>query len=143
MSWGNKLVMAFVAFTALIGTLVYKAVHTRYDLVTAKYYEDELKYEDHITAVKNTAKLGDVEVTQDATTVTIALPKEMNGYAVEGNAWFYYKTNAVNDRLQAFTTNTGTISFAKKALPQGKNVLLKLNWKTGTENYYAEKTINL
>lgn len=32
MNWGNKLVLVFVAFIALIGTLVYKAIHTQYDL---------------------------------------------------------------------------------------------------------------
>lgn len=142
MNWGNKLVLVFVAFIALIGTLVYKAIHTQYDLVSEAYYQDELKYEDHITAVKNATKLSDITVELDAANVIVTLPKEMTGYKVDGNAWFYYKTNAANDRKQLFSTSDGTASFAKEGLPKG-NVLLKLNWKSGNDEYYVEKTINL
>ncbi|CAN5549690.1 hypothetical protein BH10BAC2_BH10BAC2_40420 [soil metagenome] len=142
MNWGNKLVIVFVAFTVLIGTLVYKAINAQYDLVSEEYYQDELKYEDHITAVKNTTKLSSVTIQQNAGSIIVTLPKEMNGYKVDGNAWFYYKTNAANDRKQVFSTSDGTTSFTKQGLPKG-NVLLKLNWKSGNEDYYVEKIISL
>lgn len=142
MNWGNKLVIVFVAFTVLIGTLVYKAINAQYDLVSEEYYQDELEYEDHITAVKNATKLSDVTVLQSATSIIVTLPKEMNGYKIDGNAWFYYKTNAAKDRRQVFSTSDGITSFAKQGLPKG-NVLLKLNWTSGNENYYVEKIINL
>jgi len=142
MSWGNKLVIVFVAFAALIGTLVYKAVNTQFDLVTPAYYQDELQYEDHITAVKNASKLGDVNIVQDAGNIIVTLPKEMNGYKVNGKAWFYYNTGAAKDRQETFYTSDGITSFTKQGLQKG-NVLLKLTWKSGNDEYYVEKTINL
>lgn len=142
MNWGNKLVIVFVAFTVLIGTLVYKAIHTQYDLVSEEYYQDELKYEDHIAAAKNATKLGDITVQQDAGNIIVTLPKEMSGSKVDGNVWFYYKTNAANDKRQEFSTTDGVASFTKQGLSKG-NVLLKLNWKSGNEDYYAEKIIIL
>ena len=142
MNWGNKLVIVFVAFAALIGTLVYKAVNTKFDLVSPAYYQDELKYEDHITAVKNAGKLSDVRIVQDAANIIVTLPKEMDGYKVDGKAWFYYSTGAAKDRQETFSTSDATATFARKGLPKG-NVLLKLSWKSGKDEYYMEKTISL
>lgn len=142
MSWGNKLVLVFIAFTTLIGTLVYKAVHTDFDLVTPEYYQEELKYEDHIDAMQNAARLSEVTIRQDAVNVVVTLPKEMEGYKVDGKAWFYYNASAEKDRQISFSTLNGTASFSKEDLAKG-NVLLKLSWNSGTENYYVEKMISL
>lgn len=142
MSWGNRLLIVFIAFAGMIFYLVYRCINTQVDLVTPKYYEEELKYEDHIDAVNNTAKIGDVNVQQNVSDVTVTLPKEMQGLKVTGEAWFYNKTNANNDKHVTFETNNCVTAFEKDKLPKG-NFLLKLSWKTGSENYYIEKSITL
>ena len=40
MNWGNKLMLVFIVFALLIGTLVYKSINTKYDLVSKDYYKD-------------------------------------------------------------------------------------------------------
>jgi hypothetical protein len=142
MSWGNKLLIAFIAFAALICTLVYKAVNTPTDLVSEQYYDDELKYEDRIQAINNAAGISDVQVQQDASTITVTLPREMDGRALKGQAYFYCKTRASKDKYLSLATNTRTTVFPRKELPKGSFVL-KLSWKSGKENFYTERSIIL
>lgn len=142
MSWGNKILVVFICFAGLIFFLVYKSINTHFDLVTPKYYEEELKYEDHIDAVNNASKIGDVQLDQSETTVTLTLPKEMQGIKANGQAWFYSNTDASKDKYISFATENCVTVFEKTALPKG-HFLLKLSWKAGNENYYVEKNISL
>ena len=96
MNWGNKLVLVFIVFAALIFTLVYKAVNTKFDLVSKDYYKDELRYQEKIDGIHKANTLSSVAITQNNSTVTLALPKEMNGEIVAGEAWFYCKNLFLN-----------------------------------------------
>lgn len=143
MSWGNKLVVVFVLFALLIGTLVYKAMHTKYELVSKDYYTEELRYQDKIDGKNNAAKIGSVSVTQDAETVQIDLPAEMKGRKIAGEAWFYCKTDAQKDRKIALETDAdGRQIILKKQLAKGV-FELKLNWQAGDEKYYTEQNITV
>ncbi|OZA73450.1 MAG: endopeptidase La [Thiotrichales bacterium 39-47-5] len=102
MNWGNKLIIVFILFACIIGTMVYKAINTKVELVSKDYYKDELRYQDRIDGRNNAEKIGKVAVTQDAESVAIALPAEMKGIAVTGEAWFYCQTDDVKDRIVEF-----------------------------------------
>ena len=41
MSWGNKLLVAFIVFAAGMFYLVYRSVNTNYELVEKDYYKSE------------------------------------------------------------------------------------------------------
>ncbi|NNV53895.1 FixH family protein [Limnovirga soli] len=142
MSWGNKLLVVFILFAVLMGTLVYKAVTTETDLVSETYYQDELKYQDRIDAGQNAAKLSAVQVQQQNGTVTITLPSEMQGNKIDGQAYFYSQSNPRNDRHLNLSTDSLTTAFTKDQLPTGL-LTIKLSWKSGSENYYVEKMVNL
>ncbi|OYZ47929.1 MAG: hypothetical protein B7Y19_07425, partial [Sphingobacteriales bacterium 24-40-4] len=60
MNWGNKLVVVFVAFALFMGYMVYRALSTKYDLVSKDYYKDELRYQERIDGVKNAVALDSV-----------------------------------------------------------------------------------
>jgi hypothetical protein len=141
MNWGNKLVLVFVVFGLFIGYLVYRAVTTKYDLVSKDYYKDELRYQDKIDRIKNAAKISEVIVEQDADAVIIQLPKEQKGFAVSGDVFFYCITDDRNDyhtALQVDSTNKQI--FLKKSL-QKAAYDIKINWQIGKELYYFEKKI--
>ena len=143
MSWGNKLVVVFILFAILIGTLVYKAVNTKYELVSKDYYKDELRYQDKIDGKNNASKLSNVSVTQDADAVLIDLPSEMKGKKIDGEAWFYCKTDAQKDRKIALQVDTsGRQLILKSQLAKGA-FELKLNWQSGGEKYYTEQNITV
>lgn len=141
MNWGNKLITVFIAFAALILTLVYMAANTRFDLVTKDYYKEELRYQDKIDAMINASRLSRVAVEQDAYALTIALPKEMNGKKISGEAWFYCKTDAANDRKIILNVDDSSRQLIMKNLLVKGPYQLKLNWQSQAGNYYKEMEI--
>lgn len=141
MSWGNKLLLVFVGFAALIGTLVYKAVNTKFDLVSDDYYKDELKYQETIDGINNANKLSAITVSENAASVVIQLPNEMKGAKVEGEAWFYCKTNAALDKKIALHVNADAQQVIEKSSLAKAIYTLKLSWKAGAEQYYSEQQV--
>ena len=75
MNWGYKLMFVFIVFAGLMGTLVYKSMNTKYELVTKDYYKDELKYQDRIDAKNESSKLSDISILQDKDSIVINFPK--------------------------------------------------------------------
>lgn len=143
MNWGNRLVVVFILFALLIGVLVYKAMNTKYELVSKDYYKDELRYQDRIDGRNNAARISSVSVSQDAEAVLISLPSEMKRKKVEGEAWFYCKTDALKDRKITLLVDTsGRQVILKKKLAKGAYEL-KLNWQSGEEKYYTEQNITV
>lgn len=131
----------FILFAVLMSVLVYKSVNTRYDLVSKDYYKDELRYQDKIDGMANAAKVSDVTVSQDSNNVIVDFPKELNGYKTEGEAWFYCATDDVKDKKIALQVDAnGRQTFPKNQLSK-TNYLLKLSWKIGNSNYFAEKSV--
>lgn len=141
MSWGNKLVVVFVIFIAMIGTLVYKSVMIKNDLVTSDYYSQELKYQDKINGSNNANAISQVSIVQNKEFVTIYLPTELIGNSISGEAWFYCVTDADKDRhIKLNVGDNGAQMISKKELAKG-NMQIKLSWKVGDKDYYTEKNL--
>ncbi len=141
MNWGNKLVVAFVVFGCLIGTLVYKAVNTRYDLVSKDYYKEELRYQERIDGLKNAASVSNVQIEQDATSIQIQLPKEHKGFVVKGDVFFYCITDERKDaHFPLEIDSTARVQVLKSTLQKGA-YQIKLNWQLGKDAFYYEQKI--
>lgn len=141
MNWGNKLVLVFVAFVALIGTLVYKSMNTKFELVSKDYYKDELKYQDKIDAKAAAAKLSDVLITTTKDSVNISLPKELENNIIDGNVWLYCNTNEKNDKHVDFKHVTNnTFSIPVNQLNKA-NYQAKISYTANSKNYYSEKDL--
>ena len=141
MNWGNKLIIVFILFAGLIGTMVYKAVNTKFDLVSKDYYKDELRYQDKIDGKQNANKLGNVLVSQTAEEVLLAFPEEMKGKKLEGEVLFYCKTDADKDKkITIQVDENGQQRILKNKLHKGPYEL-KLNWQTASDKYYTEQNI--
>lgn len=143
MNWGNKLVIVFIVFAGLMATLVYKAVNTKYELVSSDYYKDELRYQDKIDGVNNANKISSISVNQDANQLILDLPKEMKGIKTEGEIWLYCGSDASKDRKIALQVNeSGRQLIAKNKIAKG-NYQLKLTYKSGGTNYYNEQNLTV
>jgi hypothetical protein len=142
MSWGNKLVIVFAAFATLMGVLVYKAVNTKFELVTKDYYKDELRYQDKIDGAANAAVAGNIKLVQNNSTIELELPAALSTSIINGDAWFYCKTNAEHDRRKAITISNGKYifdisGFAKDAYE------FKLQLTSGDKKYYYTQVISI
>lgn len=143
MSWGYKITIGFSAFVLLIGFLVYKAMNTEFDLVTKDYYKEELKYQDKLDAIKNANKISELAVELSNGNVVIRFPEEVKNLGITGEAWFYCKTNASNDRKFALThLEDGKFSVPKSEL-RPERYYVKVSYKAGETTYYSEELIEL
>jgi hypothetical protein len=143
MNWGNKLILVFIAFAGLIGTLVYKAINVKYDLVSKDYYQEELRYQDKIDGMRHAASLSGVETAQNEADFSIRFPSELKGQSLNGQAWFYCSTDAAKDRkLNVYADAEGYMRIPKEKLAKGKYTL-KLSWKAGNTGYYTEQNIDI
>jgi hypothetical protein len=142
MSWGNKLVIVFVVFVALMAILVYKAVNTKFELVTKDYYKEELRYQDKIDGAANARTAGSIMLKQDASTITLQLPTSLQTSISEGEAWFYCKTDAAKDQRLPIKIEDGIYSFDKSVFAKS-TYELKLQLTNNSKQYYYKEFITV
>ena len=142
-TWGNKLIMVFIAFAMLMGTLIYKCMQQNFELVSKEYYNDELRYQDRIDGMNNANKISDVTVQQQGENVAIQLPKEVQGLTLTGAAWFYCAVNSANDRKLPLQVNDEGLMLIDKSAVAKANYIVKLNWQIGDDQYYTEQNITV
>jgi hypothetical protein len=141
MNWGNKLMLVFIVFALLIGTLVYKSINTKYDLVSKDYYKDELRYQERIDQTNNANEISAVSISQDNSYLIIQLPKEQSGVKTEGEILMYCKTNADNDvKFILQTDSNGKQIIDKNKIRKGA-YQLKLTWQTASQKFYNQHDI--
>lgn len=144
MSWGNKLLFAFIVFAAGMIFLVYRAMSTNFEMVEKDYYKQELRYQEKINGIQEANNLtAPVELSQSETGIHLRFPLEMKNKTLSGNVWFYCAYDEKKDkRFNLQTDMNGNQSFALDELQPG-NYTVKINWMDGEKKYYTEQTITV
>jgi hypothetical protein len=140
-SWGYKIFIGYSLFVIGILFLVYKASNQNYDLVTENYYEAELKYQEVIDQKANVANLSSPpKIQHTINSVSVQLPQEFAGKAVEGEVYLYRASDASKDIRQNFTTTDGsyTLQMAKELSGMYQ---VKLSWQSSGKTFYHESTL--
>ena len=144
MSWGNKLLIAFICFVSMIAFMVYNCFKTPVNLVSKEYYKDELAYQQVIDGKNRLLTLGsDVKLQQQEGVIMVQLPDEMKQKVVSGNVWFYCASAANQDlRFTLQPDGNGRQFINRDSLMPG-NYQVKVNWKDGADNYYSEQLFSI
>lgn len=138
MNWGNKLVVVFIVFAALMATLVYKATQTKFELVSKDYYQDELRYQDKIDGATNASTQLPLSVFIKDGQVHIKFPMVEKNKEIIGEAWFYCATDAYKDIRVALTVDTnGLETIEVKRFIKG-SYAVKISYEIAGKKYYAE-----
>lgn len=142
MSWGNKLLLAFVVFCSMIFYMVYRSFKTDFDLVENDYYKNELRYQQVIdNTTRANALSSPVSVTENNNKITVQFPAEMKNKTVSGKMWFYCATDAKKDRtIEVNPDSTGLQIIDGNTLAK-TNYQVKINWSAGNQNYYSEQLL--
>jgi len=140
MSWGNKLMFVFIVFALFMGTMVYKAVDTRFDLVTKNYYKDELRFQEQIDAAKNASQLAEVEFFQDEENLFIIFPASMKNEHITTDIWMYCKADVHRDKKLNLSTDSASLTISKKKIFKG-NFEIKVKWSVKEKEYYSAKDL--
>ncbi|MBN8665355.1 MAG: FixH family protein [Chitinophagales bacterium] len=141
MNWGNKLVLVFIGFALLMGTLVYKAVNTNFELVSKDYYKEELRYQEKIDGKQNASAISKISINQNADYVLIQYPKELQGQPLKGEVYFYCPTNSKLDYRTAVQTDANGVQQISKKDVANTRFVVKINWASGDKAYYMEENL--
>src|SRR5579863_2200954 len=144
MNWGNKLLLVFIGFAALMLTMVYRCVRTPVELVTQEYYQDELAYQHVIDGrLRANALSRKVEISQQPGKILIAFPPELKKARISGYVLFYCPSDQSRDRhfsLQETGMDETSIDIASVV---AGHYIIKINWRTADNQYYSEQPLNV
>lgn len=144
MNWGNKLLFTFIVFAAGMFYLVYRSMHTTYELVEKDYYKTELRYQQVIDGTNHANELSTaVTLDQKAGMINLALPAEMKNKDISGNIWFYCAYDEKRDKKYKLQLNADAMqTFEPSAIMPG-NYTVKITWNNEDKTYFAEKKLTV
>ncbi|WP_026995041.1 FixH family protein [Flectobacillus major] len=139
-NWGGGIVLTFILFAGFIGTMVYRMVSQRVDLVADNYYQQEVVYQQQIERIKNTSRLNQKNImtySETNNTVRIALPT----YIQKGEVTFFRPSDKNLDFSVPVTSQSNSLltiptNNLKKGLWK-----VQATWTDGREEYYLEDEI--
>ncbi|MBL4604336.1 MAG: FixH family protein [Flavobacteriaceae bacterium] len=144
-NWGKGIVIAIISFVSFIMYFVISMSTNekfRHDLVTEKYYEKELNYQQVINATKNAKSLKeDIKIIKDTKGLQIQLPKIFEKGKVEGKVFLYRPSNKQLDFEIPISITDNYLLVPEKRLLGGRwNI--SVNLKYNNKDYYFSKKIN-
>jgi len=144
-NWGKGIVIAIVCFISFIMYFVISMSTDKkfsHDLVTEKYYEKELKYQQVIDATKNAKSLNeDINVIKDAKGLQLHFPKVFKDKKVQGKVFLYRPSNKQLDFEIPFSITNNYLLVPEKSLLGGRwNI--SVNLKYNNKDYYFSKEID-
>lgn len=143
MSWGNKLIIVFMVFAALMATLVYKATQAKFELVSKDYYQDELRYQDKIDGAANAALEAPISIQVNDEIISIEFPDAQKNANITGEAWFYCSVDATKDkRFVLSVDSTGIQRIERKGLQKG-DYQVKISYEINQKKYYVAQQLHL
>lgn len=138
MNWGKGLALSLIGFAAMMAAFGIASARRTETLVTERYYEQELKYQDRIDASARAHAVGGVriEVMRDA--VLIRFPEAMSGRAITGDLLLQRPNDPGADRTIDITrTEEGLFSASGLVLLPGR-YNAQLQWSADGVAYYTE-----
>lgn len=142
--WPYGIILTFVLFVSGIATLVVIACTHKTDLITANYYDDEIRFQSRLDQINRTAQLaGEVTVTYDAIaqSINIALPRAQSAAAVTGRIQLYRPSATELDRTVPLQLDAqgAQVLDAAALLPGLWKV--RVQWTVEDHEYFADKSV--
>jgi nitrogen fixation protein FixH len=136
MNWGNKVVLAFGVFMAIIITMVVVSMRQSIFLVAPDYYDQEIKYQSQIDKMQATS--------DSNASITIAnnldkIELEFSVIPENGEILFFRPSDATLDFTVA-VLNEKVQSISKSKFSKGF-WKMKISWKADGKEFYTEKTV--
>lgn len=141
MNWGKGIVITFIAFIAIMVTMVIISVRMEgIELVTENYYEEEIKYQEQIDKEASTLSLDREALKFDGSTKALILDLPIGA---KGTLNLFRPSDIELDQeLPVEILEAGEKSVYIGDLKAGY-WKVQLSWEENGESYYQEKKINL
>jgi FixH len=144
MNWGNKLLVTFIVFGAGICYLVYRSMHTNFELVEKDYYKTELQYQQVIDGTNRAHALhSPVQLGEKEKNILLQLPEEMKNKEVTGEILFYCAYDERKDKKFRLKVDENAVMDFQPGIIGPGNYTVKINWSNAGNDYYTEKNLTV
>ena len=140
-NWGWGIFLSIAAFMIIIVIIVGFMMTREVDLVTDKYYDKEIKFQEQINKEKRTSELAEkIEVNFTNISLTISFPDDAT---LKGELYFYRPSDLHKDfKIPINFDNNFKQVLDISTLERGL-WKLQINWSLKGNDYYSEKTLVL
>ncbi len=143
-NWGTGIAIAIVLFMSFILYFVIRIsteTNVDHNLVTEEYYQDELKYQEKINAIKNAKKLPqNIRVIKSSEGLRVVFPKEMDATKIKGKISLYRPSNKKLDAEYPISLTNATQLIPSKKLVGGRWNLV-VSWNYNSKNYLFKEEL--
>lgn len=143
-NWGTGIAIFYCIFAITLVSAVVKSTTFDNSLVVDNYYEQDLKYQQHLDHVNNTKVLPqtmDVHVNESLATVRLAFPKNL--FKSSGTVHFFSPISNKEDvEFDLKLDQHGVMQVPVHALRSGR-WKIKTSWTCDQQSYYDETEIIL
>ncbi|KGL61697.1 FixH family protein [Polaribacter sp. Hel1_85] len=145
-NWGTGIVIAIVSFMSFIMYFVITMSTDNsysHDLVTDKYYQKELAYQDQINATKNAFDLKEeISIENLKEGLQLKFPSNFDPKKIKGKVFLYRPSNKQLDfEIPISISNTYLLVPEKRLLGGRWNITVSWNYKS--KEYLFKKELNL
>ena len=141
--WPYGIITAFVIFISGTIGLILLACSHKMDLVNANYYEQEIRFQNHIDTVRRTQALGTAAVIAfDPATqkIAISIPHSTADSGIVGSVHLYRPSAASLDRELSLATSPDTQFIDTSALKPGL-WSVRVSWRANDRDFFIERKI--
>ena len=142
--WPLGIIITFALFIAGTVGLIVMACSQKADLVSADYYEQELKFQGRIDRVERTRRaVTQAAVAYDATRqcITISLPAEQARHAISGRIELYRPSAAGLDREVKLEPDTNGVQRLDAAGMVPGLWKVRVSWTVENLDYFLDQKV--
>ena len=144
MSWGSKIAVVFFGFVIfIIGMVTISMKQKDIHLVTEKYYEKEIAYQEQIDHQRNTLALKEVPLIayiKDYGLVKFTYPDHFHSSSVSGTILFFRPSDARKDFTVPVKPDEHPQEVSVTGLEKGL-WKIKMEWTSADKTYYLEEKL--
>lgn len=141
MNWFHYIIITLIAFVGMLTYFAVRSVNTPLDLVTEKYYEEELKFQDKIDQKTNSTALEKtVAIETNGGMMQVLFPKELS--QISGDIKLYFAADKSKDQSIAIQTNADNGQTVDISKLHGAYTV-QIHWNSSGVKYYTEKKLFL
>jgi nitrogen fixation protein FixH len=141
MNWFQKLMLVLVAFVSMMIYFAVRSVKTSLPLVTEKYYEEEIKYQDKINKQQNESSLEQkLVISSQNNKLFITVPETYQASSVTGNVKLYFPADEKKDKEIPLNIVNGNIQEIDVTGLKGLYTV-QVDWNYESKDYFTEKKI--
>ena len=143
-NWGWKIALLYSGFVCFMLFLGYEASKQKVELVSNNYYDEELKYQDHIDKMALTDSLhASPEWQVKGNKIALLFPENNSDENIAGNIRFYCPSDEKSDFTVPFKANPQKqLSITSDKLHHG-TYKMQIDWRQGKSDFYTEGVVTV